>query len=63
MRTEHSLPPKRRADGSPYRIAVVCLGNICRSPIGQVVLADLIVRAGLDDHVEVVSAGTGSTEP
>jgi protein-tyrosine phosphatase len=38
---------------------VVCLGNICRSPIGQVVLADRVERAGLADRVEVVSAGTG----
>lgn len=52
------LPPARSA-GASYRIAVVCLGNICRSPIGQVVLADRLARAGLDDRVEVVSAGTG----
>jgi protein-tyrosine phosphatase len=42
-----------------YRIAVVCLGNICRSPMAGVVLRDRISRAGLDDRVEVVSAGTG----
>lgn len=57
--TEHLLPPRRGADGSPYRIIVVCLGNICRSPIGEVVLSERIARAGLDDRVEVVSAGTG----
>ena len=43
----------------PYRIAVVCLGNICRSPMAGVVLADRVTRAGLDDRVEVVTAGTG----
>lgn len=53
------LPSKRRADGTPYRIAVVCLGNICRSPIAEAVLAEKVARAGLDDRVEVVSAGTG----
>ncbi len=42
-----------------YRIAVVCLGNICRSPTAHVVLEDRIARAGLSDRVEVVSAGTG----
>ncbi|WP_043644228.1 low molecular weight protein-tyrosine-phosphatase [Nocardioides alkalitolerans] len=41
---------------APYRVAVVCLGNICRSPIAHVVLADRVAAAGLD--VEVVSAGT-----
>jgi protein-tyrosine phosphatase len=43
-----------------YRIGVVCLGNICRSPMAQVVLEDRIERAGLADQVEVVSAGTGT---
>lgn len=47
-------------DGSPFRIAIVCLGNICRSPMAQVVLEDRLERAGLADRVEVVSAGTGN---
>ena len=58
-RAEDLLPPKRHHDGSPYRIAVVCLGNICRSPIGEVVLTEKLTRAGLDGRVEVESAGTG----
>lgn len=45
--------------GSPYRIAIVCLGNICRSPMAAVVLTELLDRAGLSDEVEVASAGTG----
>ena len=43
----------------PYRVAVVCLGNICRSPMAHVVLEDRIAAAGLDDRVVVASAGTG----
>ncbi len=58
-RTEDLLPPKRRPDASPYRIAVVCLGNICRSPMGHVVLSEKVASAGLDDRVELSSAGTG----
>lgn len=42
-----------------YRVAVVCLGNICRSPIGAVVLERRLARAGLGDRVEVSSFGTG----
>ena len=57
--TAHLLPPKRRPDGSPYRVAVVCLGNICRSPIGEAVLTAKLARAGLGDRVEVTSSGTG----
>ena len=44
---------------TPYRIALVCLGNICRSPMAHVVLEDRLAKAGLDDRVEVVSSGTG----
>lgn len=43
----------------PYRVSVVCSGNICRSPIAEKVLAAAIMSAGLDDQVELSSAGTG----
>ena len=42
-----------------YRIALVCLGNICRSPMAHVVLESRLADAGLDDRVEVASSGTG----
>jgi protein-tyrosine phosphatase len=42
-----------------YRIAFVCLGNICRSPMAEVVMRSLVVRAGLADRISVASAGTG----
>jgi protein-tyrosine phosphatase len=53
------LPPASRRTGAPYRIAVVCLGNICRSPMADVVLNDRLQRAELAEAVEVISAGTG----
>lgn len=37
-------------------VLVVCLGNICRSPMGEGILRDAIESAYL--HVEVDSAGT-----
>lgn len=51
--------PAPRTPGR-YRIALVCLGNICRSPMADVVLASRIAAAGLAEQVQVVSAGTGS---
>ena len=51
-----SLPPPT---GAPYRIGFVCLGNICRSPTAEVVLTELVDRAGLTREVEVTSCGTG----
>jgi protein-tyrosine phosphatase len=46
--------------GTPYRIAFVCLGNICRSPMADVILSQLVDDAGLTDKVEVTSCGTGT---
>ena len=42
-----------------YRVALVCLGNICRSPMAHVVLEARLADAGLDDRVTVTSSGTG----
>jgi protein-tyrosine phosphatase len=42
-----------------YRVALVCLGNICRSPMADVVLNALLDEAGFADDVEVTSCGTG----
>jgi protein-tyrosine phosphatase len=53
-----STLPAPRTPGR-YRIGVVCMGNICRSPTAQVVLEAELATAGLDDRVEVVSSGTG----
>ncbi len=50
--------PTQRIPG-PYRIAVVCLGNICRSPMAEVVLRAHLERAGLGQAVTVDSSGTG----
>ncbi|WP_353230265.1 low molecular weight protein-tyrosine-phosphatase [Pseudomonas qingdaonensis] len=41
------------------RVLFVCLGNICRSPTAEGVLRHQLKLAGLEDQVEVASAGTG----
>lgn len=43
----------------PLRVCFVCTGNICRSPIGEVVLSARLAEAGLTESVVVDSAGTG----
>jgi len=55
------LPPPAHpaASGDPYRICLVCLGNICRSPMAAVVLRSELAAAGLGEAVTVDSAGTG----
>jgi protein-tyrosine phosphatase len=52
------LPPPREP-GVPYRVCLVCLGNICRSPMAETVLRAALAEAGLDGAVVVDSAGTG----
>lgn len=45
-----------------YRILVVCTGNICRSPMGEVVLRQRFKEAGINDKVQVYSAAVSSEE-
>ena len=42
------------------RLLFVCLGNICRSPTAEGVMRVLVERAGMQEQVELGSAGTGS---
>jgi protein-tyrosine phosphatase len=51
--------PAPRDPAAPYEILLVCLGNICRSPMAEVLLRDELERAGLAGRVTVESAGTG----
>jgi protein-tyrosine phosphatase len=44
----------------PVSLCFVCLGNICRSPTAEGVMAALVTEAGLDERIVVDSAGTGS---
>lgn len=46
----------------PYRVMTVCTGNICRSPMAEVVLRDRLERAGLGDVVVVDSTGISDEE-
>ncbi|XZE22000.1 low molecular weight protein-tyrosine-phosphatase [Pirellulaceae bacterium SH449] len=41
-----------------YGIQFVCLGNICRSPAAEGIMARLVKESGLDDRILVDSAGT-----
>jgi protein-tyrosine phosphatase len=47
---------------APYRVMTVCTGNICRSPMAEVVLRDRFEKAGLADRVVVDSTGISDEE-
>ena len=58
------LPGPRGA--GPYRVIMVCTGNICRSAIAEIVLRDRLAAAGIPDSgpggVAVTSAGVSDEE-
>ena len=44
------------------RVLFVCLGNICRSPMAEFVMKDLVKKRGLEDHFLIASAATSTEE-
>ena len=44
------------------RILFVCHGNICRSPMAEFVMKDLIQKAGLETQFRIESAATSTEE-
>jgi protein-tyrosine phosphatase len=44
---------------APFRVVFVCTGNICRSPMAQVVFRECADAAGLGARVVSTSSGTG----
>ena len=44
------------------RILFVCHGNICRSPMTEFVMKDLVKKAGLEGQFQIASAATSTEE-
>ena len=44
------------------KILFVCHGNICRSPMAEYVMKDLVKKAGLEDEFHIASAATSRPE-
>ena len=42
------------------RIMFVCLGNICRSPMAEIIFKDLVKKAGRENDFVVASSATSS---
>ena len=44
------------------KVLFICHGNICRSPMAEFVMKDLVHKAGLADQIYVASAATSTEE-
>ena len=44
------------------KILFVCHGNICRSPMAEFVMKDLVKKAGLEGQFDIASAATSAEE-
>lgn len=44
------------------KILFVCHGNICRSPMGEFILKDMVAKAGLSHRFEIASAAVSREE-
>ena len=44
------------------KITFVCLGNICRSPMAELLMKDIVKKRGLEKEFEINSCGTSSEE-
>ena len=44
------------------KILFVCHGNICRSPMAEYVMKDLVKKAGLEDRFQIASEATSREE-
>lgn len=44
------------------KILFVCHGNICRSPISEFVLKDMVEKCGIQEQFEIASAATSAEE-
>lgn len=50
------------SDQDMIRILFICWGNICRSPMAEFIMKDLVQKAGCSDQFEIASGATSDEE-
>ncbi len=46
----------------PYKIMFVCLGNICRSPMAELLMKDIVKKRGIEKDFYIQSSATSDEE-
>ena len=60
----HFMPfySNSRKDNSMIKVMFICHGNICRSPMAEFIMKDMVKKMGIAEQFDIVSSATSNEE-